>query len=131
MNSDSIFETPLIKENKGLITLFITITLAFLTIYYLYNKLQIPSTTRAPEQPIQPKVVRKRLTINAKDILFKDTNTIDISSFYTLIDRLSKAFDIYIIITIEENDNQNTIVDKLEELYKDNIVKKHVSSLLI
>jgi hypothetical protein len=131
MNSDSIFETPLFKENKGLITLFVTITLAFLTIYYLYNRLQTPSTTRAAEHPIQPKVIRKRLTINAKDVLFKDTNTIDLSSFYILLDKLSKAFDIYIIITIEENDDQNAIVKKLEELYNDNIVKKHVSNVFI
>jgi hypothetical protein len=130
MNSDSIFDTPIIKENKGLITLFVTMTLSFLTIYYLYNKLQAPRSTDIAFEPAQQaKVAKKRLSINAKDILFNDLRTIDVSTFYTLLDRLSKTFDIYIIIMIDENEDQNTILDRLAELFRDDIVKKHVSSI--
>jgi hypothetical protein len=130
MNSDSFFDRPFIKENKGLITLFVTMSLAFLTIYYLYNKLQTPSSTNIlDEQVQQPKIVKKRLTINAKDILFSEITNIDVSTFYSLLDKLSKTFDIYIIIMIEENEDQNAIVDNLIDLYKDDIIKKHVSSV--
>jgi uncharacterized protein YqgQ len=81
---------------------------------------------RTPVQVQQPKIAKKRLTISARDILFTDIKNIDISLFYTLLDRLSKSFEIYIIILIDENDDQNAILEQLVELYKDDIVKKHV-----
>ena len=130
MNSDSLFDTPFVKENKGLITLFVTISLAFLTIYYLYNRLQTPNNNNRPTVQVQqPKVVKKRLTINAKDILIPDLKNIDISTFYTTLDRLSKSFDIYLIILIDENEDQNAIIEKLADLYRDDIIKKHVFKL--
>ena len=128
MNTDSFFDKPIIKENQGLITLFITMSLAFKTIYYLYNRLhtQNPITTTTNTIRQETKVTKKRITINAKDILFENVDNIDISTFYTLLDKLSKSSDIYIIILIDENQDQNAILDKLNELYKDDIVKKHV-----
>lgn len=128
MNSDSFFDQPIIKENKGLITLFVTIGLAILSIYYLYRKVQTQETATNIAQNIsqQVKVTKKRITLNAKNILFTDTKSIDVSAFYASLDKLSKSFDIYIIILIEENEDQNDIVDKLAELYKDDIIKKHV-----
>jgi hypothetical protein len=132
MNSDSLFDTPFVKENKGLISLFVTISLAFLTIYFLYNRLQTHSThNRSTVQVQQPKIVKKRLTIDANDILLSDPRNIDISGFYTILDRLSKFFDIYLIIIIDENEDQNAIIEKLADLYRDDIVKKHVNIINI
>ena len=118
MNSDSFFESEFFNENKRIITICMTISLAMVTIIYLYFNLksdEIPrnisnsvSSNQTNLQNIQSgqltnsKVIQKRrLTINAQDILYKDLNDIDISFVYQVIDFLAQAFDVYLIIIVE------------------------------
>jgi len=100
MNSDSFIDLPFFQENKGLITLFFTISFAFITIFYLYTKLQTTNENRNTVIIPQNNITKKRLTINAKDILFKDFNKIDISKIYPILDKLSKIYDLYLIIMV-------------------------------
>jgi len=145
MNSDSFFESEFFNENKRILTICITVSLAMVTIIYLYFNLksdEIPrnmsnsvSSNQTNLQNIQSgqltnsKVIQKRrLTINAQDILYKDLTDIDISFVYQVIDFLAQAFDVYLIIIVEENDNLDNITEKFSVLIDDKLVLKHVNS---
>jgi hypothetical protein len=145
MNTDSFFESEFFNENKRILTICITVSLAMVTIIYLYFNLksdEIPrnmsnsvSSNQTNLQNIQSgqltnsKVIQKRrLTINAQDILYKDLTDIDISFVYQVIDFLAQAFDVYLIIIVEENDNLDNITEKFSVLIDDKLVLKHVNS---
>jgi hypothetical protein len=147
MNSDSLFESEFFYENKGLITICITVSLAMITIIYLYFNLksnEAPRNTtniqnnnshnQANSQNNQStqltnnkkQVVKRRLTINAQDLLYKDLNDIDLSFVYQVIDNLAQAFDIYLIILVNENEDLDKITEKFSVLIEDNLLLKHV-----
>jgi hypothetical protein len=135
MNSDSIFENEFYQKHKGILTIFTTITLAFIAIYWLYGRLQssngsnLTTNTRLniTNPNIQPaKIQKKRLSINANDLLFKDISNIDQSYVYKILEKLSKLYDIYLIILIQENQKTENILENLKDITSDNLVLKHV-----
>jgi hypothetical protein len=142
MNSDSFFESEFFQQHKGLMTLFITVTLAFVTIYWLYRGLKSDGNLNqnnpnnqnlnnalnntATNNYNSTQIVKRRLTISANDILFKDINDIDISYVYQILDKLSSSFDLYLIILIDEKDDTENIIEKFSVLVEDKIIFKHV-----
>lgn len=130
MNSDSFFDTEFFHEHKGLITTIFTVSLAFLTIFWLYkglksenpNNIQVNTTI----SPNTFKSTKRRLTINAQDLLYSSLNQIDISFMYPILETLSKQFDIYLIILVDENENTNDLLEKFSLLYEDGIIHRHV-----
>lgn len=145
MNSDSFFESEFFNENKRILTICITVGLAMVTIIYLYFNLKsdeiprnISNSVSSNQTNLQnnqsgqltnSKVIQKRrLTINAQDILYKDLTDIDISFVYQVIDFLAQAFDVYLIIIVEENENLEKITEKFSVLIDDKLVLKHVNS---
>jgi hypothetical protein len=149
MNNDSIFESEFFIENKGYIIVFTTVTLAFATIWWLYRGLKTTNNTQNSNNQnnqnnqlndltninnfnmnlLEERKTKKRLTISANDLLFKDINNMDndVSELYQLLDSLSKQFDIYLIFFINDNDDQEIIIKSLAPLIEDNIVYKHVN----
>ena len=55
MNSDNILESEFFNEHKGFFTVIITISLAFLTIFWLYKGL----TTQGSSQDQQNNLINK------------------------------------------------------------------------
>ena len=49
-----------------------------------------------------------------------------IQSSYTFLDSLSKYFDLFIIILISEEDNQENILKEFNDVIEDKIILKHV-----
>ncbi len=143
MNSDSLFESKFFHEHKGLITVLVTVGIAMITIIYLYFGLmsnERPVNTNPNNSNSQTSqnigqvnsnnkkaIYKRRLTINAQDLLYKDLNDLDISFIYPILDSLSQAFDIYLIVLVDENEDLNKITDKFSVLIEDNLVLKHVS----
>jgi hypothetical protein len=81
----------------------------------------------------RPKIVKRKLTISANDILFTTPNEYKLQtlSAYTFLDNLSKYFDLFLIILIKDEDDEVKIVDEFSEIIKDNIILKHVSSVFL
>ena len=136
MNSDSIFENEFYQKHKGILTIFTTITLAFIAIYWLYGRLQSTNSGNMTQNTRQNitnvnvppvKIQKRRLSINANDILFKDISKIDKSYVYQILEKLSKLYDIYLIILIQENQKTENILENLNDVTSDNLVLKHVS----
>ena len=140
MNSDSIFENEFYQKHRGILTIFTTITVAFIAIYWLYGQLQSSNSrnTLTDTRPnitnvniLPAKIKKKRLSINANDILFKDISKIDQSYVYQILEKLSKLYDIYLIILIQENQKTENILQDLNDVTSDNLVLKHVLFNLI
>ena len=135
MNSDSIFENEFLQKHKGILTLLVTISLAFFAIYWLYrglqsNDTQIPNTnfrTNSTNAIInQTKIAKRRISISANEILFKDINNINAPYVYQILEKLSQFYDIYLIILIQESEKTENILENLKEVTTDKIVLKHV-----
>jgi hypothetical protein len=145
MNSDSFFESEFIQEHKGLIAVFITASLAFLTIFWLYKGLKSNAVEGANNVIIAgaggantgingaqiSNNNKRRLSITANNILFNSFDKIDLANCYQLLDKLSQSYDLYVVILIEENDDQNKILEKLEDLFEDKIIYRHVKIVFI
>jgi hypothetical protein len=134
MNSDSFFESEFFIEYKGLITVFCTITISFFTILYLFTKLKTNNNAlttnsninnRSQNEPTINKTLKYKLTINAVDTLFSDINNCDIGEIYTYLSKLSKRYDIFLLIIINENEDQEKIIERFKPLIEDNIILKH------
>ena len=130
MNSDSILESEFLHEHKSLITLFITVSLAFLTIFWLYKGLKSDGTNVGGQvvNTNNTRVInsKRRLTINAENVLYKSLKSIDIDAIYQVLDNLSKHFDLFLIILISESEDTNAILSLLNVLVEDKIILKHV-----
>lgn len=63
MNHDNVFDHPLIKEHKGLLTILTTVALSFFTIFWLYKGLR---TSNNPN--INTNNVNSSLNINQTQI---------------------------------------------------------------
>jgi hypothetical protein len=59
MNSDNIFESDFLQENKGIIVVIATITLAFMTIFWLFKGL----TNQPTNQSNQPESLNSVIPI--------------------------------------------------------------------
>jgi len=156
MNSDSFFDSDLIQENKAIITILTTVSLAFFTIYWLYRGLKPEENLRMQTSNNQnfennlnniannninqtnimngqtgliniPKLNNKRrLLINATNLLIENSQNIDIGKIYQFLHPLSEIFDLYMVIMIKENNEVEKIYEKFEILTNDNIIYKHV-----
>jgi hypothetical protein len=129
MNTDSFFDEDFFLEHKGLITTIATVSLAFFTIFWLYKNLK--SNTQEIQSPAmqvesKPKGAKKRLTINAQDLLYSDLKNIDMSFVYPFLESLCQQFDLYLIILVSENEDTNSLLDKFSVLVEDGIILKHV-----
>jgi len=165
MNSDSFFDTDFFQDNKAIITILTTVSLAFFTIYWLYkglkpedNSLSQNSQNRNLEfnnlldnnnqlnnfinsnhlnnqnnflNSIIPNINNKRrLLINASNVLIQDIENINIGNIYQTLYPLSEIFDLYMLFLIKDNDEIKYITQKMEVLTEDNIIFKHVLSIL-
>lgn len=135
MNSDSIFEHEFFQKHKGIISLLLTVSLAFLAIYWLYRNLKPNDreisnshfSSNSSNAIISPtKIAKRRISIAANDILFNDINSIDTSNAYQILEKLSQFYDLYLIILIQENEKTENILDKFKDITNDKIVLKHV-----
>jgi len=50
---------------------------------------------------------------------------------YTFLDSLSKYFELFLIILINEDDKQDKILEEFHDVIEDKIVLKHVKSFLL
>ena len=156
MNSDSIFDFDFLQENKAILTILTTVSLAFLTMYWLYRGLKPEENPQSQantnsvllnypnvvnnifdqngvqvENTNVPKLNNKRrLLINASSLLIDDIEKIDIGKIYKFLSPLSEIFDLYLVIMIKENDEVDKFYEKLEVLTTDYIVYKHVKNIL-
>jgi len=156
MNSDSIFDFDFLQENKAILTILSTVSLAFLTMYWLYRGLKPEENPQSQantnsvllnypnvvnnifdqngvqvENTNVPKLNNKRrLLINASSLLIDDIEKIDIGKIYKFLSPLSEIFDLYLVIMIKENDEVDKFYEKLEVLTTDYIVYKHVKNIL-
>lgn len=155
MNSDSFFDSDFFQENKAIITILTTVSLAFFTIYWLYRGLKpeehpqaqpnhnrdlinmpnvgnnnLTQSNLASSQSnngAAPKLNNKRrLLINASSLLIDDVENIDVGKIYQFLNPLSEIFDLYLVIIIKDNNEVEKVYEKLEVLTSDNIVYKHV-----
>jgi len=155
MNSDSIFDCDFLQENKAILTILTTVSLAFLTMYWLYRGLKPEENPQSQantnsvllnypnvvnnifdqngvqvENTNVPKLNNKRrLLINASSLLIDDIEKIDIGKIYKFLSPLSEIFDLYLVIMIKENDEVDKFYEKLEVLTTDYIVYKHVKNI--
>ena len=155
MNSDSIFDFDFLQENKAILTILTTVSLAFLTMYWLYRGLKPEENPESQantnsvllnypnvvnnifdqngvqvENTNVPKLNNKRrLLINASSLLIDDIEKIDIGKIYKFLSPLSEIFDLYLVIMIKENDEVDKFYEKLEVLTTDYIVYKHVKNI--
>jgi len=155
MNSDSIFDFDFLQENKAILTILTTVSLAFLTMYWLYRGLKPEENPQSQantnsvllnypnvvnnifdqngvqvENTNVPKLNNKRrLLINASSLLIDDIEKIDIGKIYKFLSPLSEIFDLYLVIMIKENDEVDKFYEKLEVLTTDYIVYKHVKNI--
>jgi hypothetical protein len=136
MNSDSIFENEFFQKHQGIFTLLTTFSLAFIVIFWLYRGLKSndrPGTNTdirtgsANGNVTSTKISKRRISINANNLLFKDINNIDTAYVYQILEKFSKFYDIYLIILIDENQKIESILEKFNDVTIDKIVLKHVS----
>jgi len=135
MNSDSIFENEFFQKHQGIFTLLSTVSLSFFVIFWLYRGLKSndrPDTNTnirtgsANANVSSTKILKRRISINANNLLFKDINNIDTAYVYQILDKFAKFYDIYLIILIDENQKIESILEKFNDVIIDKIVLKHV-----
>lgn len=160
MNSDSFLDSDFFQDNKAIITILTTVSLAFLTIYWLYRGLKpeeanpnINDTNfvynqnndlnaRLGNNSVSNEninnvfnkgkaIVKRRLMINASSFLIDDLNNIDVARLYQFLSPLQEIFDLYIVFMINDDKQIQNIHDKLEPLITDKIIFKHVSNICI
>lgn len=145
MNSDLIFDFENILENKRLIALILSGTIFFLSIIYLINKqnrsgnLNVPNQANAnnnnnnindnSQSNLNSFAVKSqnkyKLTLNCIGTLFKDLNNFDLSEIYSYTSLLSKNYEIFLLLLVNENEDQELILNKFKPLIEDNIILKH------
>jgi len=142
MNSDSFFENEFFNVHKGIITVICTVTLAFISIFYLFKGLPTTENQNRSETTnnlnnlntqniglTKSQKTKRKLTINAQDILYHDINCIDLSYIYPILDKLAKDYDLYLIILVSDNlktDEINKLLECFSILYEDKLILKHV-----
>jgi hypothetical protein len=146
MNSDSFFENEFFNVHKGIITVICTVTLAFISIFYLFKGLPTTENQNRSESTnnlnnlnnqnvgiTKIQKTKRKLTINAQDILYQNINCIDLSYIYPIIDKLANEYDIYLIILVSDNlktEEINKYLECFSILYEDKLILKHVKLLI-
>jgi hypothetical protein len=128
MNSESIWDNPMIQENKNLV-IFISSLIIFIgTIYWFLIKPGEQNIYQSPQtnihQIIQNKPAKKRLTIHITYLT--DIHNPDMSKLLPLFEKLNQVYDIFIIMLVEENENTTKLLDKYEALTGAKLTYKHV-----
>jgi hypothetical protein len=125
MNNDSIWDSPFINENKNLFMFIFSIALFTGTIYFYFNRQTEQVTTtnnNIPQQINQPRPSKRRLTLHLTDLTNpKDPN---ITTFIEIFEKLSEAYDLFLIILVHENEDTNKLIEKYEPFTK--FIYKHV-----
>lgn len=153
MNSDSFFDSDFFQENRAILTILSTVSLAFFTIYWLYRGLK-PEENQQSNANLNRNSInvnisnnisnqngiinnlnfnnapkfnnKRRLLINASSLLIEDIENIDVAKIYQFLFPLSEIFDLYLVIMIKNNSEVDKVYEQLEVLTSDNIVYKHV-----
>ena len=124
---------------KNVLGLIFTSIICYYTFFYLYKYL-ISSNSNENNlnnninnnlnNIINEKKIKQKMTININGLLFNEENEVfNIDYIYNILDKLSDKYNIFLIIKINNLENQekimNEILNKLKIIYENNLVYKH------
>ena len=124
---------------KNILGLIFTSIICYYTFFYLYKYL-ISSNSNENNlnnninnnrnNIINEKKIKQKMTININGLLFNEENEVfNIDYIYNILDKLSDKYNIFLIIKINNLENQekimNEILNKLKIIYENNLVYKH------
>ena len=124
---------------KNVLGLIFTSIICYYTFFYLYKYL-ISSNSNENNlnnninnnrnNIINEKKIKQKMTININGLLFNEENEVfNIDYIYNILDKLSDKYNIFLIIKINNLENQekimNEILKKLKTIYENNLVYKH------
>lgn len=124
---------------KNVLGLIFTSIICYYTFFYLYKYL-ISSNSNENNlnnninnnrnNIINETKIKQKMTININGLLFNEENEVfNIDYIYNILDKLSDKYNIFLIIKINNLENQekimNEILNKLKIIYENNLVYKH------
>ena len=125
--------------NFYVLGLIFTSIICYYTFFYLYKYL-ISSNSNENNlnnninnnrnNIINETKIKQKMTININGLLFNEENEVfNIDYIYNILDKLSDKYNIFLIIKINNLENQekimNEILNKLKIIYENNLVYKH------
>ena len=124
---------------KNVLGLIFTSIICYYTFFYLYKYLisSNPNENNLNNNInnnrnniINEKKIKQKMTININGLLFNEENEVfNIDYIYNILDKLSDKYNIFLIIKINNLENQekimNEILNKLKIIYENNLVYKH------
>jgi len=127
---------------KNILGLIFTSIICYYTFFYLYKYLISGNSNentlnnnninnnRNNINKINENKIKQKMTININGLLFNEENEIfNIDYIYNILDKLSDKYNIFLIIKINNLENQekimNDILNKLKIIYENNLVYKH------
>ena len=127
---------------KNILGLIFTSIICYYTFFYLYKYLISGNSNentlnnnninnnRNNINNINENKIKQKMTININGLLFNEENEIfNIDYIYNILDKLSDKYNIFLIIKINNLENQekimNEILKKLKTIYENNLVYKH------
>ena len=127
---------------KNILGLIFTSIICYYTFFYLYKYLISGNSNentlnnnninnnRNNINNINENKIKQKMTININGLLFNEENEIfNIDYIYNILDKLSDKYNIFLIIKINNLENQekimNEILNKLKTIYENNLVYKH------
>ena len=124
---------------KNVLGLIFTSIICYYTFFYLYKYLISSNSNEnnlnnninnIRNNIINEKKIKQKMTININGLLFNEENEVfNIDYIYNILDKLSDKYNIFLIIKINNLENQekimNEILNKLKIIYENNLVYKH------
>ena len=124
---------------KNVLGLIFTSIICYYTFFYLYKYLISSNSNENnlnnninnnQNNIINEKKIKQKMTININGLLFNEENEVfNIDYIYNILDKLSDKYNIFLIIKINNLENQekimNEILNKLKIIYENNLVYKH------
>ena len=124
---------------KNVLGLIFTSIICYYTFFYLYKYL---ISSNSNENTLNNNInnnrnniknenkIKQKMTININGLLFNEENEVfNIDYIYNILDKLSDKYNIFLIIKINNLENQekimNEILNKLKIIYENNLVYKH------
>jgi hypothetical protein len=124
---------------KNVLGLIFTSIICYYTFFYLYKYL---ISSNSNENTLNNNInnnrnniknenkIKQKMTININGLLFNEENDVfNIDYIYNILDKLSDKYNIFLIIKINNLENQekimNEILNKLKLIYENNLVYKH------
>ena len=124
---------------KNVLGLIFTSIICYYTFFYLYKYL---ISSNSNENTLNNNInnnrnniknenkIKQKMTININGLLFNEENDVfNIDYIYNILDKLSDKYNIFLIIKINNLENQekimNEILNKLKIIYENNLVYKH------